>query len=280
MSYINSQVEVSVNGDSLKFEGASQTGQSIKERACIPRDHVLCLLHPHKHKEHGRDDHGQMDELEVIGDGDAVELRHGQQFMSHASACHSGVVVTINQKRYEFDDRHQTGRTIKEKAGIPLEDVLFLQRPGDDEVITDDTKIVLKHGECFHSSPPANYGNSLDGSEPEVGLPNFEKLPQPDGWTFLVVRDFPLPEVYVPNKVSLLVKLPPLFPEAAPDMFWVSPQVKIASGASPQGTSSEALLGKEWQRFSWHLRPGAWHSGLSTLRDFIRCVRARFEKRN
>ena len=55
--------------------------------------------------------------------------------------------MTIDRKEYEFADPHQTGKSLKERAGIPLGDVLFLDRPHDDEVITDDTKIVLKMGE-------------------------------------------------------------------------------------------------------------------------------------
>ena len=103
---------------------------------------------------------------------------------------------------------------------------------------------------------------------------------QPDGWTFLVIRDFELPVAYAPRHVRLLVKLPPLFPDAAPDMFWVSPDVRTVGGAMPRSTSREALLGEEWQRYSWHLAGGAWKPGVSTLRDYLRCVRGRFERKD
>jgi hypothetical protein len=52
--------------------------------------------------------------------------------------------------------------------------------------------------------------------------------------------------------------------------------VRTAGGSQPRATSSERLLGKDWQRFSWHLAAGAWKPGVSSLRDFLRCVSGRF----
>jgi hypothetical protein len=188
------------------------------------------------------------------------------------------ITVTINGQQYEFADKHQSGQSLKERAGIPLTDVLFLHRPHEDEVIANDAKVVLKRDDQFHSAPPANYGVSIEAFD--VGFSRFASHPQPDGWTFLIVPDYPLPECFRPSSVRLLMKLPPSFPDAAPDMFWLSPQVRTSGGAAPQGTTVEAVLGEEWQRFSWHLLPGAWRPGVSTLRDFMRCVRARLEKGN
>lgn len=198
--------------------------------------------------------------------------------MSHSNH-HSEVKIIINRQPFEFADPQQTGRSLKERANIPLSDVLFKDLPHEDEVITDDTIILLRSGDRFHSAPPANYGAGQLHTE-DVGFHEFECLPQPDGWTFLVVPNYPLPGSFSPDCAQLLVKLPPAFPDAAPDMFWLSPHIRTKSGCSPQGTSTETLLGQPWQRFSWHLLPGAWRPGTSTLRDYLRCVRARLEKRN
>lgn len=270
------QIIVHVNREKVAFDRPEQTGRSIKARAGIPNDHILCV----EAREHcGCEGSKREDELVVVGDDEIFHLEDGQRFRTILPAGCS-VVVTINAKPYEFSDPHQTGRTLKERAGIPNTDVLFRDRPGEDEVIPDDAKIVLKCDDRFHSAPPANYGNTPAISPSDVGSDRFETLAQPDGWTFLVVPDFPLPDAFMPRSTRLLIKLPPLFPDAAPDMFWVSPPVRTVSGGAPQGTSSEQLLGVEWQRFSWHLLPGAWRVGSSTLRDYLRCVRARFEKRN
>jgi hypothetical protein len=273
-------IHVFINQERHEFSSPEQTGRAVKERAHVPLDHILCMeVEPHHHHHQERCECERKDpgaELRVIDDDQDVILQNGQHFWTHPAATR-GVVVTINRKEYEFTDLHQSGRSLKERAGIPLADVLFLDRPHEDEVITDDTKITLKMGECFHSAPPANYGHQLDVAA--VGVERFTAHSQPDGWTFLVIPEYAVPDAFSPGLVQLLVKLPPTFPDAAPDMFWVNPQVRTPAGA-PQGTSIESLLGGQWQRFSWHLLPGAWQPGTSTLRDFMRCIRARFEKRN
>jgi hypothetical protein len=274
------KVCVFINQAAYPFEHSQCAGSDIKARAAIPPDHVLCLQlgHQDSHDVCGCEANRPGAELKVIADDQVVALEDGQHFWSHVDAAHA-VTVTIDKREYEFVDQHPTGRTLKERAGIPLTDVLFLDRPHEDEVIANDTRITLKCGECFHSAPPANYGRpELDAAA--VGFDRFEVLRQPDGWTFLVIGEYPLPDGFSPSVVRLLVKLPPSFPDAAPDMFWLEPRVRTPSGGAPQGTSVDTALGKPWQRFSWHLLPGAWLPGISTLRDYMRCVRARLEKRN
>ena len=186
------------------------------------------------------------------------------------------IKVTINREDYRLDDPEQTGASLKRLAGIPECDVLFLQGNCEDEVIANDGKVVLRNCDVLHSQPPADYGLATDlvrdgGLDPE----RVSVHEQGDGWKFLVVSGFKLPAAYSPQAVELLVKIPPLFPEAAPDMFWVRPAVALGDGTLPKSTSSENLLGSTWQRFSWHLAKGAWKPGTSTLRDFVRCIRGR-----
>ncbi len=191
--------------------------------------------------------------------------------------------VFINKQKVELPAPTQTGAGLKALADIPLGDVLFLQQPGDDLVIANDAPVTLKNGDHLHSQPPADYG-ALDTIGPDLlqdaGLDVTRAAvhPEPGGWSFLVISDYRLPPGYAPDRVRLLLKLPPTFPDAAPDMFWVSPAVRSPNGCLPRATSPERLLGEEWQRFSWHLAPGAWTPGVSTLRDFLRCVAARFHR--
>jgi hypothetical protein len=280
MSHIHPRLRIFINRVPYFFEAPEMTGRALKERANIPPDHALCVEsgHRHDHDECGCERKDRGDELVLVPDDKAVILENGEHFWSIAPAS-AGVTVKINRREYTFADPHQTGQSLKARAAIPLTDVLFLDRPREDEVIANDRKITLECDMCFHSEPPANYGEPPVDSL-SVGFDRFEVLPQPDGWTFLVVHDYPIPEGFTPNVTRLLVKLPPLFPDAAPDMFWLNPHVRTSSGAMPQGASVEAVMDGQWQRFSWHLQPGAWQPGISTLRDFMRCVRARLEKRN
>lgn len=187
--------------------------------------------------------------------------------------------VFINKTKYELDDPVQTGASLKRLANIKPVDVLFLQAPGEDQVIGNDAKVTLKNGSHLHSQPPADYG--FDARQlHDAGIdPSRATIhPQQGGWSFLVVSGYPLPAGFQPATVDLLVKLPPGFPDAQPDMFWVYPAVKTANGSLPRATCMESLLDKQWQRFSWHLAAGAWQPGVSTLRDFMRCISGRFHR--
>lgn len=187
--------------------------------------------------------------------------------------------VFINKTKYELDDPLQTGASLKRLANIKLEDVLFLQAHGEDQVVANDAKVTLKNGDHLHSQPPADYG--LDAKQlHDAGIhPSQATIyPQQGGWSFLVVSGYPLPTGFQPGAVDLLIKLPPGFPDAQPDMFWVYPAVKTANGRLPRATCMEHLLDKQWQRFSWHLGAGAWQPGVSTLRDFMRCISGRLHR--
>ena len=63
--------------------------------------------------------------------------------------------IFINKKQFEFEHHVQAGEHLKQRVGIPLGDVLFFQRPGEDEAIANDAKITLRNREHFHSQPPA-----------------------------------------------------------------------------------------------------------------------------
>jgi hypothetical protein len=274
----SNQIHILINKKQFSFEQEQQTAASLRAAGSIPENHILTLGKEIK----GSFDFCQMIEhpakdFVVIENDTIVILRNGLHFWSYERS--NVVTVTINREKYGFDREYQSGKALKERAGIQLTDVLFRSRPNEDEVVPNDAEVRIECGDCFYSSPPADYG-SATFSTVDVGIEKFECLAQPDGWIFLLISNFPLPEGYSAGNVELLVKLPPGFPDAAPDMFWVSPDVRTKTGGIPQGTTYEPLLGKQWQRFSWHLRPGSWRPGISTLRDFIRCVRSRFEFRN
>ena len=205
---------------------------------------------------------------------------HSEEHQRHHHE-HDRVHIFINKKKYELEHSVQTGQQLKQLAGIPLGDVLFLQRPGEDEVIPNHAKVTLKDGEHFHSQPPADYGLGV-GLLEEAGIAPDRATVHSEigGWVFVVISNYELPQGFAPNRVDLLIKLPPGFPDAAPDMFWVHPEVRCLNGVVPKATSPERLLGKEWQRFSWHLAPGAWKPGISEFRDFMRCIHSRFLRMN
>lgn len=258
-----------INDVEFSIPHPEQAAEALKLLVGMSTGHVLARL---KQAPGCEDDH------EVIGHHESIRVESGDRFLCEILEK-LPVTVLINRKPYRFKDRHQTGHSLKVRAGIPSEDVLFLDRPHEDVVIPDDHHITLHEGQHFHSSPPANYGKGLVDPD-EVGFPQFHELAKSGGWTWLMIENYPLPACYAPAAVTLLIQLPPQFPDAAPDMFWVSPTVRTTSGVVPHGTGEVNLEGQAWQQFSWHLKPGAWQPGISSLRDYLRCVRARFEKHN
>jgi hypothetical protein len=261
---MHTPIHVTINGKRYELTTPTDTGAAIKELAGIQLADALLLDH------HGVE--------KVIANEETVTLHNDADL--HSRPPHH-ITVFINGKRFVLDNPTQTGASLKALAGIPLTDTLFLQKHGEDEVIGNDTKIALHNGARLHSQPPADYGRPMAITAQDLGVScAFEVLPQPDGWTFLAINDYPLPSAYTPRSVRLLIKLPPTFPDGAPDMLWVCPSIRTAAGGLPTGTGDEQLLGAAWQRFSWHLKPGAWKPGVSTLRDYMRCVRARFERGN
>jgi Prokaryotic E2 family E len=95
------------------------------------------------------------------------------------------------------------------------------------------------------------------------------------GLISLVIKAWPLPEGYEPREVDLLIRLPPGFPDVQPDMYWCDPPVRLArTGVYPQAADQfQGFLGRNWQRFSRHLPPGAWHPGRDSLESYITLIR-------
>ena len=131
------------------------------------------------------------------------------------------------QDEVQLDNPVQTGASLKRLANIRLEDVLFLQAHGEDQVIANDATVTLKNGDHLHSQPAADYGfdaRSLQDAGVEASRATIH--PQQGGWSFLVIAGYMLPGGFQPGTVDLLIKMPPGFPDAQPDMFWVYPAVK------------------------------------------------------
>lgn len=189
----------------------------------------------------------------------------------------------MNRERKESLDHTLTGHQLKAIAGVPDADELFLETECGDEVVPTDATILVRNGDRFHTMPSPQYGDGLPAAVREqidevLATYPGEARGEPAQGVEVVLRAVALPAGYSAAAADILVKLPPLFPEARPDMFWVSPPINLASGAQPQATSVENIGGQVWQRYSWHLQPHGWHAGTSRLRDFVRAVLARLHR--
>lgn len=86
--------------------------------------------------------------------------------------------------------------------------------------------------------------------------------------------DFPLPPGLTAPTANVLFRLSPSYPDVAPDMWWVIPHLARAGGGVIQATELiEPYDGRQWQRWSRHLDPGAWRSGIDGLESYVRLLR-------
>lgn len=93
-------------------------------------------------------------------------------------------------------------------------------------------------------------------------------------FTHVVVSRFPLPEGLSASAADLLVRLPRGFPDATPDMFWLDPAVRRASGEEVPGTSVQQTFDdRNWQRWSRHIG-SLWRAGIDSLDTYIAYIRS------
>lgn len=91
----------------------------------------------------------------------------------------------------------------------------------------------------------------------------------------LVILDFPLPPGYQRAFTDLLVLLPGGFPEAAPDMWWCDPWVRLVNGADPVNANNAQPIGvRSWQRFSRHFTAVPWRAGRSGVESYVTLIRS------
>ena len=90
----------------------------------------------------------------------------------------------------------------------------------------------------------------------------------------IVLPEWTLPPGYNVQKADLLVRLPAGYPDLPPDMWWFDPAVLRADGSQIRATEAiENHLGRRWQRWSRHLDPEQWCSGVDGIGSFFTLIR-------
>lgn len=94
------------------------------------------------------------------------------------------------------------------------------------------------------------------------------------GMICVLLPSFPLPPGFTVSSADLLLRLATGYPDIPPDMWWFHPAVLRSDGREiPATNSQEAHLGRTWQRWSRHLGPGQWRSGVDSIESYIALVR-------
>jgi len=93
------------------------------------------------------------------------------------------------------------------------------------------------------------------------------------GMLCVLLPGFPLPPGLNLDQADLLLRLPAGYPDAPPDMWWFSPPVTRRDGSTIAATEArEHHLGRDWQRWSRHLQPGQWRSGIDSIESYLALV--------
>ena len=100
------------------------------------------------------------------------------------------------------------------------------------------------------------------------------------GLLCVIVPKWRLPPGYSVQQADVLVRLPAGYPDVPPDMWWFDPSVVRADGQQIPATNViERYLGRDWQRWSRHLRPDQWRSGVDGLGSFFTLIREELLRR-
>ena len=89
------------------------------------------------------------------------------------------------------------------------------------------------------------------------------------------IRAYPLPPGLSATSTEVMFRLAPGYPDVPPDMWWLQPGVTTSAGGIIQATEQvEMHFGLQWQRWSRHIPPESWHSGVDGLKSFLKLLDA------
>ena len=102
----------------------------------------------------------------------------------------------------------------------------------------------------------------------------FSTILDPDGFIAVTVESVKLSAGLAPSTSTMLIRLPPGFPDAGPDMFYFDPPVRLDNGGVVPGTEVTWTdpRGRVWQRWSRHIGR-QWRPGIDNLATYLAYIR-------
>lgn len=86
----------------------------------------------------------------------------------------------------------------------------------------------------------------------------------------IVIRNFPVPSGYTPEKSDMMVIIPQGYPGATLDMFYFFPELHKTNGNAINALAHEMHFGITWQRWSRHYQ---WTPGQDDIISHIEFVK-------
>ena len=87
------------------------------------------------------------------------------------------------------------------------------------------------------------------------------------------------PNLFNIQVTRLLVVIPPTYPTAAPDNFYVTWGLALQAGGAINNYSGPTLLfNEQWGTFSFHVLDGGWNPERDSFLTFLTAVRSRLQE--
>ncbi|MBS0155184.1 MAG: multiubiquitin domain-containing protein [Nitrospira sp.] len=192
--------------------------------------------------------------------------------------------IIVDQKPHKWHEPFITGLQIKKLAGVDpaAYDAWQDVRGPEDVLLSDDTKVDLRKPgveRFFTGKKTTTEGLVLQTFLPEADREYFaakelaiEEVDK-EGKKAVIVKAWPLPVGrFDVNLVDVLILLPSGYPDIAPDMFYLSPWVRLMPGQTLPKAADQPLefAGQRWQRWSRHNTE--WRSGIDGMWTMLKRV--------
>lgn len=262
---------VTIDGAPHVFTDPIVNGEQILEAMRrLPTDEHL-VFH--------RLENGQLEEIRL---DEPVDLRNPGREAFITFRSDSSFRLTLDGRRFEWGRPLITGLELKQLAGVDPSSygVWLAQRVGDDKLVSNEQSIDLR------SEGVERFFTGIDTTTEGSG----GVLP-PDDRAFLVdhgigfvetndanskaviLKNFPLPQGrFDVTAADILVVLPPGYPDCAPDMFFLSPWVRLAAAKRYPRAADQpfSFAGSNWQRWSRH--NSEWRPGVDGIWTMLRRI--------
>ena len=269
--------EAIINDVTHRFLDPIVTGQQILEAMrFFPTDEHLVFQQL---------DNGQLEEIRL---DESVDLRREglERFVTFKSD--RSFRFTLDGRRFEWGLPFITGLQLKKlaEADPATYGVWLSQRVGDDRLIGNTERVDLEAEgvERFFTG----IDTTTEGSGEPVLPPEdrdylvscgivFEERSEAGGKA-IILKGWSLPQGrFDSGTVDVLIMLPPAYPDCAPDMFYLSPWVRLVnSNQYPKAADvPHVFAGQSWQRWSRH--NNEWRAGVDGIWTMVRRIERALE---
>lgn len=273
---------ITINGTELDWPADTVSGQVIRKLGRIPADKLIYME---------REDVPDR----LVEDQDSIKIKSGgvEEFVSRAPktwelnvqgkkliSLAPTITVVDALTRAGFDPNAWI--IILRVAGQPkqqltVNDTIDLRTPGIEKV-----RLTAKDVNNGEARPASRRDFALlDVDEAyldELGLPWETAVTRGERW--LIIREYTVPPGYTVSSAAVAILVPPTYPQAEIDMFYVYPPLqKAAGGMIPATEHLQSINGLPYQRWSRHRGTGSpWNPQKDSILSHLALVESAIAK--